>query len=79
MGAFPFIALGWKLLEDSAIGIGVYAAIVLILVVGTLIGPRLNLSAAAADASPERPPREPAPPIEWNWDGVNRQPDGDKE
>ena len=20
-------------------------------------------------------PREPAPPIEWSWDGINRQPD----
>jgi hypothetical protein len=75
MGAFPFFALGWKLLEDSVVGISVYGAIVLILLVGALLGPRLNLAASGADASTGRPPREPAPPIEWSWDGVNRQPD----
>ncbi|HEX5688985.1 MAG TPA: hypothetical protein VFX76_03235 [Roseiflexaceae bacterium] len=79
MGAFPFFALGWKLFQDSVVGISVYGAIVLILVIGALLGPRLNLASIAVDdSSPERAPREPAAPIEWNWDGVNRQPD-DKE
>jgi hypothetical protein len=78
MGAFPFLALGWKMLEDSVVGIAVYGAIVLILLAGALLGPRLNLAASGADASEKRPPREPAPPIEWTWEGDNRQP-GDKE
>jgi hypothetical protein len=77
MAAFPFLALGWKMFENSTVGIAVYGAIVLILLVGVLIGPRLNLAEAGAAAG-ERAAGEPAPPIEWSWDGVNRQPD-DKE
>jgi hypothetical protein len=77
MGAFPFVALGYSMAEDSATGIIVYAAIVLILLAGVLIGPRLKLAEADIEAG-ESAPRQPAPPIEWSWDGVNRQPD-DKE
>jgi hypothetical protein len=31
------------------------------------VEPELETAAAA--------PREPAAPIEWSWDGINRQPD----
>ncbi|MFL5800679.1 MAG: hypothetical protein ACJ8CR_02955 [Roseiflexaceae bacterium] len=78
MAAFPFLALGYKMAEDSTIGITVYAVILVMLLAGLLIGPRLNLAVASAEASAEAseyPAREPAPPIEWDWDGVNRQPD----
>jgi hypothetical protein len=78
MGAFPFVALGYTMAEDSATGVIVYAAIVLILLAGVLIGPRLKLADADIEAG-ERAPRQPAPPIEWSWDGVNRQPGEDKE
>jgi hypothetical protein len=77
MGAFPFAALGYKMAEDSTIAIVIYGVIVLILLGGVLIGPRLNL--AEADAAGERAPRQPAPPIEWSWDGVNRQPGEENE
>jgi hypothetical protein len=77
MGAFPFIALGFTLAEVSATAVIVYGAIVLILLAGVLIGPRLNL--AEADAAAERAPRQPAPPVEWSWDGVNRQPGEENE
>jgi hypothetical protein len=78
MGAFPFVALGYTMAEDSATGIIVYAAIVLILLAAVLIGPRLKLAEADAETG-ESAPRQPAPPIEWSWDGVNRQPGEDKE
>jgi hypothetical protein len=74
MAAFPFLALGYKMTEDSTVGITVYAVILVILLAGVLIGPRVNLAAADVEAS-EHPASEPAPPIEWTWDGVNRQPD----
>jgi hypothetical protein len=74
MGAFPFVALGYTVAGDSMTGIVVYAAMVLILLAGVLIGPRLKLAEADMEAG-ERAAREPAPPIEWSWDGVNRQPD----
>jgi hypothetical protein len=76
---FPLFALGWKLLEDSVVGVAVYGAILLILLVGLFFGPRLNLATVDAEPAEQRPPREPAPPIEWSWDGVNRQPGDDKE
>jgi len=78
MAAFPFLALGYKMFEDSMTGIIVYTAILAILVVGFLLGPRLNLAALAVETE-ERPTREPAPPVEWSWEGVNRQPTEEKE
>jgi len=80
MAVFPLFALGWRLLEDSVVGIAVYGAILLILLVGLFFGSRLNLATADAEPTRQGPPREPAPPIEWSWDGVNRQPgEDDKE
>jgi hypothetical protein len=78
MGAFPFAALGYMMAEDSTIGIITYGVIVLILLAGVLIGPRLNLAEADADAG-SAAPRQAAPPIEWSWDGVNRQPGEENE
>jgi hypothetical protein len=73
MAAFPFLALGYTMADDSTVGVAVYAVIVVILLVGLLLAPRVNLAALDVEPS-ERPAREPAPPVEWNWDGVNRQP-----
>jgi hypothetical protein len=75
MGTFPFFALGYKIFEVSTTAIVVYAAILVILVAGLAIAPRLNLIETAADASDERAPRPQAAPIEWSWDGVNRGPE----
>jgi hypothetical protein len=77
MGAFPFIALGYTIAGVSAIAIVVYAVVLVILLGGLLLAPRLNLAEASADTA-GRSPRAPAPPIEWNWEGVNRQP-GDED
>src|SRR5258706_3385350 len=73
MAAFPFLALGYKMAEDSTVGITVYAVILVMLLAGLLIGPRLNLAAASAEAS-EHPARQPAPPLGWELDGGHRQP-----
>jgi hypothetical protein len=73
MGAFPFLALGYTIAGVSATAIIVYAVVLVILLGGLLLAPRLNLVEASADTA-ERTPRAPAPPLEWNWDGVNRQP-----
>jgi hypothetical protein len=77
MGAFPFIALGYTIAGVSVIAIVVYAVVLVILLGGLLLAPRLNLAEASADTA-GRSPRAPAPPIEWNWEGVNRQP-GDED
>ncbi len=73
LAAFPFLALGYTMADDSTIGISIYAVIVVILLAGLLLGPRVSLAALDVEPS-KRPAHEPAPPIEWNWDGVNRQP-----
>ena len=73
MGAFPFLALGYTIAGVSATAIIVYAVVLVILLGGLLLAPRLNLAEASTDTA-GRTPRAPAPPLEWNWDGVNRQP-----
>jgi hypothetical protein len=37
-----------------------------------LIGSRITIEPETERAAAA--PREPAPPIEWSWDGINRQP-----
>lgn len=78
-GAFPFVALGFKLFETSTFTGLVYSLIVLILVGSAAIAVRANITLPTSEAvaSPTRAPRPPAPPIEWSWDGVNRQPEGE--
>ncbi len=78
MGAFPFLALGYKLFEDSTFGGVIYAVIILILIVGIAIAVRAQivLPEPAAAGSELRAARQPAPPITWSWDGVDRQPEG---
>jgi hypothetical protein len=78
MGAFPFLALGYKIFEDSTFGGVIYAVIVLILVLGIMIAVRTQivLPEAAAAGSGMPVARQPAAPITWSWDGVDRQPEG---
>jgi hypothetical protein len=78
LGAFPFFALGYKVFEDSLKAGVVYGAIVLLLAISLFIASRIDISLAATpDTAPAGPaPREPAPPITWSWDGVDRQPEG---
>ena len=78
MAAFPFLALGYKIFEVSATAIIVYGAILAILAVGLAIAPRVNLVEVTADASVEPAPRAAAPPIEWSWEGINREPGEDE-
>lgn len=75
MGAFPFLALGFKLFEASAFSGIIYALILLALVAGIAIASRIDIvlpEPETADAA--RAARPPAPPIRWSWDGVDRQP-----
>jgi len=78
MGAFPFLALGYKLFEDSAFGGVIYAVIILILLLGIAFAVRAQivLPEPAAAGSDTRAARQPAAPITWSWDGVDRQPEG---
>ena len=78
MGAFPFLALGYKLFETSAFAGVVYAVIIVILVGAIMIAARTNIELPeTAEATASAAPRPPAPPISWSWDGVDRQPDAD--
>ena len=79
IGAFPFFALGYKIFEVSATVIIVYVVILVILVAGLMIAPRLNLATVESADGADTRTREPAPPIAWSWDGVNRQPGDENE
>ena len=75
MAIFPFAAVLAKLAEtESSVTVIVVAAICLILLAVLLIATRITL-----EPEPEatKAPRQPAPPVTWSWDGVNREPDSD--
>ena len=75
MVIFPFAAVLAKLAAtESSVVVIVVAAIFVILFAAVLIAMRITL-----DAEPEvaKAPRQPAAPIAWSWDGVNREPDSD--
>jgi hypothetical protein len=70
---FPFAVVIANLAQtESAITAIVVAAIVAVFFLTVLIASRITIEPEpeAAVAAP----REPAPPIEWSWDGINRQP-----
>ena len=79
IGAFPFLALGYKLFADSTFAGVIYGAIILVLVVGIAIAVRAQivLPEAADAGSGTRVVRRPAPPITWSWDGVDREPESE--
>ncbi len=74
LAIFPFATVLAKLAEsESSVTVIVVAAIFVVFFATLLVATRITIepepeSSAAA-------PRQPAPPIAWSWDGVNRQPD----
>jgi hypothetical protein len=77
MAIFPFAAVLAKLAEtESAVTVIVVAVIAVIFFAVLLIATRITL-----EPEPEvtTAPRQPAPPITWSWDGVNREPGADDE
>jgi len=71
---FPFAAVIGSLAQsESALTAIVVTVIVAIFFVTLVIASRITVEPeleASATA-----PRAPAAPIEWSWDGINRQPD----
>jgi hypothetical protein len=73
MAVFPFVALVVKFTQTEAIvSVLVVAAICAILFVVVLIASKITVAPEPASSAP---PREPQPPLAWNWDGVDRQPE----
>jgi hypothetical protein len=70
---FPFATVIASLAQsESALTTIVGVAIVVVLFVTILIASRITVEPDLETAAAS--PREPAAPIEWNWDGINRQP-----
>jgi hypothetical protein len=73
---FPFAAVLANLAtSESAITAIVVAAIMAVFFLVILIASRITIEPETELAAAA--PRQPAPPIEWSWDGTNRQPDQD--
>lgn len=76
LAIFPFAAVLAKMAEtESSVTVIVVAAIFVVFFATLLIATRITIE--AEPAAPAAAPRQPAPPIAWSWDGVNRQPDDD--
>jgi hypothetical protein len=77
LAIFPFAAVLAKLAAtETSVTIIVVAAIFAILFAVLLIATRITLE---PDPEVAKAPRQPAPPITWSWDGVNREPGADDE
>ena len=75
MAIFPFAAVLAKLAEtETAVTVIVVAAIFIVFFAVLLIATRITIEPESETVAT---PRQPAQPIAWSWDGVNRQPDGD--
>ena len=71
---FPFAVVITSLARsESALTAIVVTVIVAVFFVTLLIGSRITIEPEVETAASA--PRAPAAPIEWNWDGINRQPD----
>ncbi|HEU5099600.1 MAG TPA: hypothetical protein VFU22_11305 [Roseiflexaceae bacterium] len=69
---FPFAVVIASLAQtESAITAIVVAAISAVFFLTILIASRITVE---PDLETAAVPHEPAKPIEWNWDGINRQP-----
>jgi hypothetical protein len=69
---FPFAAvIGSLARSESALTTIVVAAIVAVFFLTLVIASRITVEPGPETAAV---PRAPAAPIEWNWDGINRQP-----
>jgi hypothetical protein len=79
-GAFPFLALGYKLFENSSTAGIVYSAIVLVLFVSAFIAARINITLpeAVEAAAGRQAIGRSAQPIRWSWDGLDRQPEDEE-
>ena len=70
---FPFAAVIASLaLSESAITTIVVTVMVVVFFLTLLLGSRITVEPELETAAA---PRAPAAPIEWNWDGINRQPE----
>jgi len=77
MAIFPFAATLAKIAQtESSVTVIVVAAIFIVLFAVVLIATRITL-----EPEPElaKAPRQPARPITWSWDGVDREPGADDE
>jgi hypothetical protein len=70
---FPFATVIASLAQsESAFTTIVVTAIVAVFFVTLVIASRITIEPEMETAAV---PRAPVAPIEWNWDGINRQPD----
>ena len=70
---FPFAAVIASLARsESAFTTIVVTAIVAVFFLTLVIGSRITVEPELETAAAQR---APAAPIEWSWDGINRQPD----
>ena len=70
---FPFAAVATSLAKsESALTVIVVTVIIAVFFVTVLIASRITIEPEPEIAAV---PRAPAAPIEWSWDGINRQPD----
>jgi hypothetical protein len=70
---FPFAAVIASLAQsESAFTAIVATAIIAVFFLTLVIASRITVEPELETAAAA--PREPATPIEWNWDGINRQP-----
>jgi len=77
MAIFPFAAVLAKLAAtETTVTVIVVAAIAVIFFTVLFIATRITL-----EPEPEvtNAPRQPAQPVTWSWDGVNREPGADDE
>jgi hypothetical protein len=71
---FPFAVVIASLAQTESAFTAIVVTVIVVVFFATLfiasritVEPELETAASA--------PRPPAAPIEWNWDGINRQPD----
>ena len=70
---FPFAVVITSLAQsESALTVIVVTLIVAVFFVTLVIASRITVEPELETAAV---PRAPNAPIEWNWDGINRQPD----
>jgi hypothetical protein len=70
---FPFAAVAANLAKSES----AFTAIVVIVIMAVFFATLVLGSRITIEPEPETAavPRAPAAPIEWSWDGINRQPD----
>ena len=76
LAVFPCSVVLAKLAQTETTEASVVAAIAVIFFGTLLVATR---STVDPEPEPARAPREPAEPIAWSWDGVNRQPGAEDE